>query len=143
MELYKHALKAIEAELGKGETSDADLNRLGRILFGKQWAAAVPANVVCPVSSARPYGITNTKGAPGEHWMGVVWEAPKRRMVFDSFGRRVLRISADPKILAHGGRIDNTAAIDTQPILASDCGQRSMAWLVVYALRGADAARAI
>ena len=75
--------------------------------------------------------------------MGVVYEGKNRRLVFDSFGRRAMSISADPRILADHGKVDNTAPIDSQKISENNCGQRSMAWLCVAAIDGLDVARRI
>lgn len=143
--MYRRALRDIEASMGSRITSDAELDRVGQLLFREKWAGAVPSDVPCNVSRERPYGIVNTTPPPGEHWMAVVWISPRRRLVYDSFGRRALEISHNPRTLNRGGavQIEDPDQDREQGFAQSNCGQRSLAFLCVAALAGVHAARTI
>lgn len=145
--LYEEALAACHAELGRGITDDAQLNRVGRYLFGPEWAGCTPADVHPDLSRERPYAIINTHAAStgGVHWLAVCWLGPRRRLLYDSFGRRSLAVTTRPAILrgSPGTKIEDADRDAEQDELTEDCGSRCLAWLVVCSLQGPEAARTI
>ena len=144
METYSKALKIIERELGVGVTADDELDRVGHFLFRDAWAGVAPADRLLALTPAKPFGIVNTRPPPGEHWMGVCYEDKRHHIVYDSFGRQALRITSHPKKLAPRGiHIEDTDQDAEQRLEEENCGQRSLAWLCVAALRGVDVARTI
>lgn len=141
---YEKALKKIRKDMGIRITDNTQLDKVGRLLFRDRWRGCYPADIDPKVSREQPYAIINTKRSPGEHWMSCVWVNPRTRLIYDSFGRKALTITSDPKKMAPKGvRVVETEPDPEQKILQTDCGQRCLAFLVAVSLHGVEAAKAI
>ena len=75
----------------------------------------------------------DTKKQPGSHWVAVVKDK-KHYIVYDSFGRDI-KLKQKNYIMT-----DKDAE---QSVEESNCGQRSVAWLVVVAVKGIKTALTI
>lgn len=141
---YNKALRMIEQDMGNRITSDDQLDHAGRILFRSEWAGVSAANYALKLSKQKPYGIYNNHRSPGEHWMPIIWLSKNKRLVYDSFGRKSMAITSDPDILKPKGVkiIDSDRDVE-QGIFETNCGQRSLAYLIIASTLGVDYARLI
>ena len=107
--------------MGDGTTTESLLNHVGKQLFGRKFGGVFASNE----KPRGRYCIVNTmpRGTSGEHWLAI---APG--LVYDSFGRQ-----------KYG---DYTGDAE-QAIQQTNCGQRCLAWLLVYDELGADYAALI
>ena len=110
MEQYNQYLAAIEQHMGDKTTSEGQLLKVGRLLFGDEFNGVFPADEV----DVKRYGIANldTSDEPGSHWVAIV-HIDGFYLFYDSFGRTPWDDDAE------------------QAIEQSNCGQRCLAWLVV------------
>jgi len=104
--------------LGDTSTSEDELRRAGRALFGDKFVGVFAADECC---SEAGYSIVNTKArrTGGEHWLAFA-----NGLMYDSFGR------------------DQSGDAE-QHVVQKDCGQRCLAWLCVYDELGADFAATV
>lgn len=144
--LFNTITKIIEAALGSGVTNGAQLDTLGKMLFGKDWQGIYAADTIKAAlqkANSRGAYIVNTDNSTGGglHWVGIyVWPGnPGRKLVFDSFGRKTkdILVSLASPI---GGLVD-TDHDKNQLIKQQDCGSRSMAFLCVAHFWGYSVAR--
>ncbi len=108
-------------------TSETELDRAGRALFGSKWAGIWAADERPKVSKQRPFGIVNegTRATGGWHWMAVLHSA-KGPLVYDSFGR-----APSKQAFSQFGYQRLGKAGAEQKKSEDDCGQRSLAALMM------------
>lgn len=147
--VYDSAVELAERVLGTdGETTDAQLNRVGRRLFGRKYAGAYAADERPPLTGATPYAIMNAgrRAGGGTHWYAVA-RLPGGRAILasDSFGRPIRGFSEDYETLTQRGRyrVRNADRRPEQRRAENNCGARSIAWLWVYHTLGERAAAEI
>ena len=99
--------------LGDTTTSEGELRRAGKALFGEKFNGVFAADERFPEAG---FSIVNTKArrTGGEHWLAYA-----NGNMYDSFGR------------------DQSGDAE-QHVVQKDCGQRCLAWLCVYDELGAD-----
>ena len=143
LKLYRKVLRQIEKELGIGSTDDTQLEETGTEIFGPAFKGVFPSNKVPRLTQKQPYLIANTDRAnqPGTHWLALARYLKNPNMVFlyDSFGRptdELVPWISKQKVV--------DAELDAeQKEVESNCGQRCLAWLVVFDEMGPDAALTI
>lgn len=115
---YKLYLKILEGVLGSEETSNEELDEIGKVLFPDKWRGVFPSNGPWPRRSG--YAVVNLDpaGQPGSHWVAV-----GDGMVYDSFGRL--------NILKGSGGLPQADLDVEQRDEEDNCGPRSLAWLMV------------
>lgn len=139
---YNKFLREIAIPLvGNGVTIGADLAVVGKKLFGDKFAGVFPSNRIPPLKPPALYTILNLDehDEPGSHWIAlakdnlVVW-------VYDSFGRPTQRILPDI-----GQKFDffDVDADAEQLARETNCGARSLAWLMVFECFGPEVAKLI
>ena len=141
MQKYNSIVAVIERRMGKSTTTDnVELERMGRTLLGAKFKGVYASDGVPALTANKPYAVINNKPAPGEHWLGVA-RVPRtgRVMVYDSFGRSHAKLL--PGVLPPGTQ-DTDRDIE-QSVAQTNCGQRSLAWLVVFDKLGPAAARLV
>ena len=77
--------------LGRNETSDDQLDNIGKEIFKSKWGGVMSAeNIRLDKRTSNKYFILNTGGlkSGGIHWIGLVVKEGKTIYVYDSFGRR-------------------------------------------------------
>ena len=120
--------------IGHGSTTTSgDLDKAGKALFRSKWGG-VWASDTLPQKLKKPmYYISNTdpSGEVGEHWIGI-----HRGFVYDSFGRSAKQLSCH----LTGRNLRKTDEEPEQDISEQNCGQRSLAWLLVAKKFGIDIA---
>jgi hypothetical protein len=134
MDFYNKVLVKIEIVIGGGSTSDVQLMDLCNKLFGQRFKGIYAFDDTFELKHGE-LAIFNldTKKQPGSHWCAVVKDR-KHYIVYDSFGR-------DIKLKQKNTL--NTEDDPEQNINESNCGQRSVAWLVVVAVKGIKTALTI
>ena len=129
--VYENALDMIQKTMGGGITSNFQLERAGRQLFGEHFAGAVPPSNLPPPRKHQVL-IVNTKDGRGEHWM-LRYCGARRGVWYDSFGRDPSALIDTPWITAH------TEEDDEQHLLEVNCGQRCLAAAVTGRVLGVEA----
>ena len=126
MELYNKVLVKIEKIIGSGSTSDVQLMDLCNKLFGSRFKGVFAYDDTFELKQSE-MGIVNLdkRNQPGSHWVAVVKDK-KHYIVYDSFGR-------DINLKKNNIMTENDPE---QSVEESNCGQRSVAWLVVVAVKG-------
>lgn len=122
---YEAYLEAICNLLSKDTvTRGSELEEVGKDLFGTKFLGIycsdeeIPADGYCIVN-------TDVKGNPGEHWMATT---DGGYTIYDSFGRE---------------KWNDFSGDAEQALHQTNCGQRSLAWLLVHHVLGAKAAATI
>lgn len=112
---YEKMRKKIATYIGHdGTTSREELDRAGRHFLKGKYKGAFAADEQPELSKQQPYALINTKPSPGEHWMAEAL-VDGETVRYDSFGEE--HTDTDP---------------DAEQLASEDnCGQRSLAWLVV------------
>lgn len=134
--------------LGKGVTSDAQLDRVGKKLIGKCYLGTFPVDVkpiYLQTGCQDRYFIINVDGknSPGSHWLAVFFSHElKKFLIYDSFARKSRRLI--PKFISTIGYkyIDVNKTSD-QKVSEDNCGQRSLAMLAFIKKYGYQHARII
>ena len=129
--VYENALKMIQKSMGDGITSNFQLERTGRQLFGGHFAGAVPPSNLPPPRKHQVL-IVNTKDGRGEHWM-LRFCGERRGVWYDSFGRDPSALIDTPWIRSHTDRDEE------QNLLEMNCGQRCLAAAIVGRVLGVEA----
>ena len=130
--VYEGALKLITQMIGSDSTtSNITLDKVGRALFGKHYAGAIPPSKL-PPPAAFQILIVNTKDGRGSHWL-LRFCDENRGVWYDSFGRDVGTL-IDNKYIR-----ENTENDAEQHVLEMNCGQRCLAAAVVGRVLGVEA----
>ena len=128
MENYIKYLRLLQEYMGNSITDATQLQSMGSLLFESMWGGVYMSDQDIPLNK---YCIVNTdlSGGPGEHWVAVAGNYQ-----YDSFGRRNIlhrRVLTDT---------DNDAE---QQRSETNCGQRCLAWLLVFDYMGPEYAKTI
>jgi hypothetical protein len=120
--------------LGRKETEEQDLDKIGRAAFGQSWGGVHPIDRV----KLKPnhYYIVNTDGhdKPGMHWLGL-YTGKSHAYIYDSYARAPGRIAGRlvKNITDHGYLLSPTDRVHHMEQIgytSGVCGQLSMAWLL-------------
>lgn len=119
-------------------TSDAQLNKVGKSLFGNKYIGTFACDEI-PVLSKTQYMIINNKPRKhgGEHWIACC-NVSDVVYVFDSFGRSTE--SLIPSLFIGHGVIVDTDYDKDQRDDQKDCGARCIAWIKLFDEYGVDTA---
>ncbi len=143
--LYRDVLKRFEKVLGNGSTFSTDLARVGYQTLGRRFKGVYPSDRIPRLNDLEPYAIINLDNSSkeGSHWIALALDADDQRLsVYDSFGRESLKII--PSLYeAYGGRIIDSDNDREQRLKEDNCGQRCLAWLLVFDNLGPTAARTV
>ena len=131
--------------LGRGSTTAAQLNRVGKKLFANEWAGvyAVDQQPLLP-RTATKYLVVNLdeKGKPGSHWVAVIIKG-NTSYIWDSFARKSRKImptwlkNTRHRYKHMDAQLDKKS---NQHKNSSICGQLSLAWMLLAKARGISAA---
>jgi hypothetical protein len=149
--LFNAINKIIKQALGNGITNGAQLDKLGKMLFGNAWQGIYAADTIkSALSKANSRGayIVNTDNSTGAgiHWVGI-YVFSNAKLVFDSFGRKTkdilvsLASPTSPDGLGAVGGLVDTDYDKNQLVKQQDCGSRAMAFLCVAHYWGYEIAR--
>lgn len=135
---YNKYYAIITKKYGNKETNTSQLLKIGKKLFGNKFKGVYASDQI-PIMKKNQYCIVNldTSSNAGTHWVAVVKVNKNLTYVYDSFGRKTLKIM--PSLLQSGnGIIKETENDPEQKKWMEDCGQRSIAALLVYDKMGID-----
>ena len=137
--VYKDFLKIAEACVGKGETTEQDLDSVGKAFFGDDFAGVFAVNEV-PTTTQFKYAIANLdkRGEAGTHWVALANLGNDVYMVYDSYGRKKGRILPALDLPTMDTEYDAE-----QTTKQNNCGARCLAWLLLFDEFGAGAAQSI
>ena len=131
--------------LGDQTTFLSQLDKVGRQLFGIKFKGVFSSDKIPKLSDLSPYCILNLdkSNEPGSHWVALVKLTNKNgALIYDSFGRDYKKIIPDV-LLSGNGRIINTDDDCEQQIEETNCGQRCLAFIIVFDLHGERIAKQI
>ena len=139
---YEKLVLVVMKLMGKKTTTDnAELMQAGKQLLGDKFAGVYSSDQRPALSKKKPYAILNRKPASsgGEDWIAACMPSTGKIMHYDSFGRSHRKLFPD--------RWEDEA-IDTELDVEQDeqttgCGQRSLAWLLLFDQLGSSAAKMI
>lgn len=142
---YNSILQYMKEILGNESTFSNDLETVGYKLFGSKFKGVFPSDKIPQLDSLKRYAIINLDNSkqPGSHWIAIAYDdSDDSLLVYDSFGRKSTKIIPNLNQL-YGGRFDDTDYDAEQRIKEDNCGQRSLAWLMVYDKMGKQSAKKI
>ena len=135
---YLYCTDLVEQTLKTNQITDSkQLTDLGKTIFGKTFLGA-HARDAFPFTHMKPgdKGVINTHDTnmPGEHWVAVARgvKHTAKVYVYDSFGRRHLIKPSHIKPLPRGTRLVPVDDDKEQKDAENNCGQRCLAWLMVF-----------
>ena len=143
--MYQKCLKMVYKLLGNGLTYSDQLNYVGKHLLGVKYKGSFPSDKIPKLSDLAPYCILNLdkSNESGSHWVGLAKVPLKNECyIYDSFGRKHTTLFKNLNSSGNG-RINNTRLDPEQSVKESDCGARSMAWLILFDQKGYDVAKRI
>ena len=99
MELYNRFLREIEKKIGNGTTNTGQIEKIGKKLFGKLFEGVFASDQLQYFKG--PFGIANldTTWEPGTHWVSLYKLPCGKVIIYDSFGRNVLKNVKDRNFL--------------------------------------------
>jgi hypothetical protein len=143
MSLYNKILTDIESIVGNTTTYATDLEKHGHKLLGVHFKGVFPSDKIPKLNDLKKYAIVNVDKSTeaGSHWMALAKEGD-HTYLYDSFGRYNTKIIPNLKF-SHNGRIIDTDHDAEQNVKDTNCGARSLAWLVFYNTWGSKSAKLI
>lgn len=137
---YNQYLSKLTDLIGNEVTFSDELEQLGNQLFDHKFKGVFPSDKLPKLSNIQPYSIVNLDNSsqPGSHWIALAYdEESDRILVYDSFGRSIKQIVPFAKNM-FGGQIVDTDNDAEQRIKEDNCGQRCLAWLIIFDEYGAS-----
>ena len=144
-DLYDKYLKKSNKLVGTKTTYLTQLDKVGRKLFGTKFRGVYPSDRIPKLTDSTPYAILNLdkESGIGTHWISVCKIPGKNEtMIYDSFGRHHKKIISTLN-LSGNGKIINTKLDAEQRLFATDCGSRSICWIMLFDKHGPDVAKLI
>ena len=141
-EIYNNYLDSIHYLIGNNTTYGTLLNKIGKQLFTSKFKGVYPSDKIPILNQLSKYCILNLDNSeePGSHWIALALTKNNSIMVYDSFGRNHTKII--PNLNRNEKRkIINVDRDCDQDLLESNCGQRCLAWLLVFDNYGPDIAK--
>jgi len=135
--MYKDALKLVTSVLGEEETNGDDLNQTAGHMFEEKWRGVRASDQLDNLQNGYYIANLDTHKQPGSHWVALAVE-PNAVFYFDSFARpneSTLQLQDPDRLIIQEANPDIV-----QPMESDSCGQRCIAWLMMY---DQDPARAL
>lgn len=129
---YDYFLDKLETILGNSSTTSSQLNNTGKALFGNLYVNAKSYDKFKKSDLKKNQCIilnTDESTGPGEHWIALVKNNKNKLLKYNSFGNTESSIMVDIKAL-------NADFDAEQKTKETNCGQRSLAWLLSYYIMG-------
>lgn len=143
LEDYHKILNQIYRKLGKGVTTNHQLLKVGKSMFGNAFRGVFPQDKAPRTLKNGDMLILNTHKAsqPGEHWVAVMIQNNTAH-IYDSYGR------ASAKLLPYFVKQIKHRYADSDPDAEqakkeNSCGARSIAWLLYAKQHGLQKAMKI
>lgn len=120
-QLYDDYVRYFEKKLqNKGITSSSELDNEGKMMFGSEWKGIFASDQKLPTEGLYIVN-TDRSNQEGTHWMSVNSDLD---LLYDSFGRSKSKVLPQWK----GKETDHDAEQNDKE---NNCGQRSLAWLLI------------
>lgn len=131
MKAFNEYLDQIVKILGNRSTFLYELKNLCIELFGTKFHGVYTADNLPHLTKKVPYAIINLDktGEPGSHWVATALYKKDNLLMYDSFGRKT------PDIIPEVAEKYNYVDTDYDPEQDEkeyNCGQRCIAWLLVF-----------
>ena len=144
--MYKKLVEALESHYDNETKTNTDLIQIGRVIF-EPLGNNVIRNADYDFNRMDDkYSIINNDNGVGEHWLAVYQERHSV-YVFDTFGRdmKILMPEFHARARTQGYTIINANKKyeHEQEANQSDCGLRSLAWLILAESKGIKTATLI
>jgi hypothetical protein len=133
----KYKRKIINS-IGNKETTDVQLNALGRDLFGSKYLGTYPQDKAPIGKTGMMIVNTDISSGSGIHWVAV-YSTVKTIYVFDSYARpssKLLKVLFRDAKTRKINIIDSDRSDSEQRDNTAICGQLSIAWLCVVKQMG-------
>ena len=133
MDLYKNLLKIVIKQLRHDDiTTNVDLQRSCKIFFDNtKWdfLGVFPSDKIPKITSSKQILICNADDSTmgGSHWMAMTYD-----LFYDSFGRT----KSEMLPYSNVNHTKDTELDAEQKETQNSCGQRCIAWLLLYAFFG-------
>jgi hypothetical protein len=132
--VYDKLLRRIVVPLiGNKTTYSNELEKAGVKMMGMKFKGVYPSDKIPPLNDLKPYAILNLDKSTesGSHWIAAAYHDGKIH-IYDSFGRKASKII--PSIYrGNGGRpVINSDLDPEQDERETNCGARSLAWLLMF-----------
>ena len=124
---YESNLMLLMDILGSSTTDNVQLAKVGIYLFGKRFRGVFPSDEM-PTLQNNEMCIINTDNKSGVHWIAC-YKYKNKTYVYDSYDRNVKSLS---KFWKHKHNWVNANKDRDQSYGESDCGQRSLAYLILF-----------
>ncbi len=140
--IYNDLVADVSETLGDGRTMDSQLTAFGKLVIGRTFKGVFASDQIPKLTGrGTSYMIVNVDkaGMSGSHWLGMVAKG-KRVYYYDSFGRPIQSLIPDTarKLRSESKSISSSASEPEQSIIEDNCGQRTMAWLILFHRLGVD-----
>jgi hypothetical protein len=134
-EIYNTLLRRVEKMLGNETTFSNDLGNVAKSLLGSKFKGIFPADQLPKLTKTQPYAIVNLDSSweEGSHWIALA-KSGKKVIFYDSFGRPAKSILPllKPERGGGGTTIVNTEDDAEQGVEETNCGQRSISFLLLF-----------
>ena len=120
-----------------------DLLGISKKMLGIKFKGVFASDKIPILNDLQPYAILNLDSSkqPGSHWIAIA-KTNNETMIYDSFGRQTSKIIKN-LIFSGNGRIIESDRDIEQKIIETDCGARSLAWLIFFDKFGVEKAKLI
>ena len=140
-EIYNKLLKKVEKLIKHNHTTfSTELYDVGKHIFGNKFHGVYASDKIPKLTDKQPYCIVNLDSSDeyGSHWIALA-KGKNKIYFYDSFGRPDKIIL--PLLRKSGnGKIMNTEDDREQGFKDTDCGQRSLCWILLFDEYGAERA---
>ena len=143
-EIYTTYLKYVTQMIGNKTTNSIQLLRIGKALLGHRFLGVFPSDKI-PNLRNNECCIVNLDNSreKGSHWTAIYKFNDTKILLYDSFGRNLNKL-----LKVKGINTDRTDREQETKILGDrieeiNCGQRSIAWLLVCSNHGYDVSKLI
>ncbi len=140
--IYNDLVADVSETLGDGRTIDNQLTQYGKLVIGRAFKGVFPSDEIPNLNKrGTSYMIVNVDkaGMGGSHWIGLVSKG-SRVYYYDSFGRPIQKLmpEAAKELKSESKSISSAPSEPEQSIIEDNCGQRTMAWLILFHRLGVD-----
>ena len=139
--INKQVIKIVEDAMGSNETTmGSEINKWGKLFLGSGFVGVFTADMIPNLKNGQSI-IANLDSSDmaGSHWVSIMKE--KNNLYFyDSFGRKGKKIMKHATKKIRHMLIEEANLDQEQDIFETNCGQRSIAFLLIAQHWGVDTA---
>ena len=128
----KRVLKIVEKGIGHNKTTNgAEISQLGKKFLGSSFKGVFTADTIPNLKNGQSI-IANLDNSsmPGSHWVSMI-RLNNKNYFYDSFGRKGGSIMEHATKKLRDSLKEEIKLDSEQGVLEENCGQRSIAWLLI------------